>query len=157
MWQPQQKVKCTPDEIIPWGKKYYDDSHEGKKLYLKKNWKAMWRTGPVQILVDTTVNILTDCIWLWPPDMSAGVTGLDWNTGNTWWVSTAHCHPLPSLCAFSQRKKARNSTHHKSWLTGSKPHAHKHISLCCISYKQGVIQETVNRCDFCLLSVVTCG
>lgn len=35
-WQPQQKVKCTPDQIIPWEKKYYDDSHEGKKLYLKK-------------------------------------------------------------------------------------------------------------------------
>lgn len=37
----------------------------------------MWKTGPVQILVDTRVNILTDCIWLRPLDSFAGVTGLD--------------------------------------------------------------------------------
>lgn len=76
----QLEPSKMPDQIIPW-EKYYDDSQVRK---------ALRSVGSVWILADTAVSILTDCICLWPPDSSAAVTGLDWNTGNTRWVSAAH-------------------------------------------------------------------
>lgn len=62
------------DQIIPRGEKSIT-----KRVMKRKNkkWKTMWKTGPVLPLVDTRVNILTDCIWLWLLDSFTCVTGLD--------------------------------------------------------------------------------
>lgn len=65
------------DQIIPWGEKKALQRESWRKKSVLIKWKTMWKTGPVQILVDIRVNILTDCIWLWLLDSFTGVTGLD--------------------------------------------------------------------------------
>lgn len=105
-WQPQRREKVWSN---------YSTGGKGitKRVMKRKNkkWKTMWKTGSVQTLVDTRVNILTDCIWLWLLDSFTGVTGLDWNTGNTRWVSAHTLPPLAHRGLFFTVEKRQENQH----------------------------------------------